>query len=282
MASYEVKIKTADQYLAGTDANIFIVLYGALGISPEVRLNGLMSGNVFERNDLDCCRINLNDDCGDIYMIDVRSDCMYGGSDWLCDYISVQRVANAEGTPVSDSVVTFQFPAGEWIEDKNIHQYHATAGYPYDLPEHVENWMEVVAAKHHIPANLSMDITVKTTLDIDVSESSVKVISTSTGLEIGVEVDAIEATFKNQIDTSVNKQVDNKLHKQTEISSVVHVEPSENARTLQEIWSECDYTFSAKVGDDNTYQFRVPQNRVFSGFKEVDSIWPESFVPRIE
>ena len=36
MASYEVKIKTADQYLAGTDANIFIVLYGALGISCEV------------------------------------------------------------------------------------------------------------------------------------------------------------------------------------------------------------------------------------------------------
>lgn len=126
--TYHIEIKTADQYLAGTDANIFIKLYGSRGISPEERLNGHISGNAFERNHVDKCDLSFNDDCGDIYMISVRSDQLWAGADWMCDYFTVQR----ENGPI----VKFQLPSGQWIEDESVHQYHATAGYPYDLPEH--------------------------------------------------------------------------------------------------------------------------------------------------
>ena len=214
-------------------------------------------------------------------MIKLRSDGRYAGADWLCDYISVQRVERDDaGSVVNEgTVVTFQFPCGEWIEDTNIHQYHATAGYDYDLPEHQVNWIQYYGAKHYILPDSETSLTISTVLDIDVIESSVKVFKISTGAEISVEADAIAATFSNQIESSLNKQVDNKLHNSTTIASVVTIGKKAQARTLQEVWSECDYSFTAKLGTENEYTFRLPQNRVFSGFKEVPSMWPETYSP---
>ena len=64
---YNVTIHTADEYLAGTDSNIFLKLYGPLGESREVRLNPLMKGNFFERNDIDRATIEVPESLGDIY-----------------------------------------------------------------------------------------------------------------------------------------------------------------------------------------------------------------------
>lgn len=260
---YHIKIKTADQYLAGTDSNIFLRLYGAEGISPEIRLNGYISGNAFERNNLDECDITLDEDCGDIYMICVRSDMLWAGADWLCDYFKVQRETG--------NIVTFQIPSGQWIEDTSIHQYNATAGYPYNLPEPTITWKKVYEACHYIPPHISMDNNVKTTLSIDVNTNEVTVVNTSTQSTVSVGVDAIKAAFEFQIDSSLTKQVDNQLHKSMEISSTVHIPESDTKRTLQEVWDECDYVFSAQLGNV-TYNFNIPTQKIFSGFEEVKAL----------
>jgi len=265
---YKIRIKTADQYLAGTDANIFIKLYGAIGISPEIRLNGHISGNAFERGNTDECTISLDDDCGDIYMIKLRSDMLWAGADWLCDFITIQREQGA--------AVTFQLPSGVWIDDTSVHQYHATSGYDYNLPEHTVAWKKIYGACHYIPPRLSMDTVVKTTLSIDVKTSEVSVTDTSTKTQLKVEIDAIEAAFEFQINSSLTKQLDNQLHKEIEISSTIHIPESDKERTLQEVWSECDYVFSAQLGG-NTYSFTIPDQKVFSGFKEIPSLWPETY-----
>lgn len=264
---YHFQIKTADQYLAGTDSNIFVKLYGAKGISPEIRLNGYISKNAFERNKLDECDIELNDDCGDIYMISVRSDMLWGGADWLCDYFTVKR---GDGP-----TVTFQLPSGEWIKDESVHQYHATAGYVYDLPEHKVEWKKVYGACHYIPPHLSMDRDIRTILSIDINTSEVSVINTSTKTSVEVETEVIEAAFEFQIASSLSKQVDNQLHKSVEIATTVHIPESDRERTLQEVWSECNYVFSAQLGGD-TYNFSVPKEKIFSGFEEVGNSFPDN------
>ena len=264
---YHIEIKTADQYLAGTDANIFIKLYGASDISPEIRLNGYISGNAFERNNTDRCTIEVDDDCDDIYMISIRSDCMYAGSDWLCDYISVQREDGA--------VVKFQLPSGFWIEDEAVHNFHATSGYDYDLPEHSVNWKKTYGACHYIPPNIAMNKTISSNITIDVNTSEVNVIKTASKAAVNVEAEVIKAALELQIESSLSKQVDNKLHKETVVSTQVCIPASENERTLQEIWTECDYTFSAKLGSD-TYNFSVPKDKVFSGFKEIKNMWGDN------
>lgn len=262
--TYHIEIKTADQYLAGTDANIFIKLYGSRGISPEERLNGHISGNAFERNHVDKCDLSFNDDCGDIYMISVRSDQLWAGADWMCDYFTVQR----ENGPI----VKFQLPSGQWIEDESVHQYHATAGYPYDLPEHAASWTKIYGATHYIPPNMEMECSIKSILSIDVNVSEVQVIKTSTKTALSVEVDAIKSAFEFQIESSLNKQVENKLHQSMEVCSSVRISAQDSERTFQEVWSQCDYVFEAHLGDD-TYNFRVPMQKVFAGFFEVDSLW---------
>lgn len=257
---YHIEIKTADQYKAGTDSNIFIRLYGSRGISSEVRLNGHIKGNAFERNHLDKCDLSFDEDFGDIYMITLRSDMMYAGAGWLCNYFTVQR----EGS----GVVKFQFPSGEWIENKAVRQYHATSGYSYELPAPSPSWTKINGATHHIPANTAMERTVKSTLTVDVNKSEVQVIKTATKSSLSVAVDVVKAAFEFQIDTSLTKQVENKLHQSLEISTKVNIEAKSEARTLQEVWSQCDYIFEARLGED-TYMFRVPMKKEFAGFIEV-------------
>lgn len=110
---YYFTIKTADQAKAGTDSNIFIILHGECGQTNEVRLNGYLSGNAFERNDTDKCSIRLTD-VGNIYKISLRSDMRYAGADWLLSYIEVKR----EGIPYSA-----HFDINEWIDNEKTHTY---------------------------------------------------------------------------------------------------------------------------------------------------------------
>ena len=174
-------------------------------------------------------------------------------------------------------VVKFQLPSAQWIEDEAVHRYQATEGYEYNLPEHRVEWRTVPGATHYIPPNLSMDKEIKTVLTIDVNTSEVSVINTSTKAGVEVELDAIKAAFEFQIDTSLTKQLDNQLHKSQELTTTVHIPEADRERTLQEVWSECDYIFSAQMGGD-TYNFRVPDQKVFSGFVEVDNLWPEDYL----
>jgi len=107
---YCIRIKTADKSMAGTDANIFISLVGEKGTTREVKLNPLISGNAFEKNDLDRVYDLDLEDVGQIRELLLRSDEWGAGSDWYPEYLSVARF---------DAT----FNIGAWIDDKKVHRF---------------------------------------------------------------------------------------------------------------------------------------------------------------
>ena len=110
---YNIEIKTADEYLAGTNSNIFIILHGEKGQTVEERLNGHISHNAFERNQIDSLSLPL-DDVGEIYKIDLRSDYMYPGAGWRVSYVKVTR---------EDSSRSSMFYINQWIEDTDTRTF---------------------------------------------------------------------------------------------------------------------------------------------------------------
>lgn len=268
---YHFEIKTADQYLAGTDANIFVRLYGERGISKnEIRLNGYISDNAFERDQHDYFDVTLNEDLGDIYMIDVRSDNKYGGAGWLCSYFKITRKAqNEKGEEVSGPTVTFSLPSGEWIEDTKVHTYKATDGFPVDVPEHKEQLMKIVMGTHFVPANIEMQLTCENKVSVNIEYSQVNVMDNTTKAAVEVTVDAIQAAVENELKLSLSKQMSNLFGTTFTRTNTVTVPPADHPRAYQEIWYETRYTFAAKVGED-TYSFSIPTDRLFYGLEEVN------------
>jgi hypothetical protein len=117
MVSYHYEIKTADEYQAGTDSNIFVTLIGKNESGSDIeteeqRLNGHISGNAFERGDLDEFDVPYGISVGKPYKIKLRSDCRYAGSGWKCGYIKV-----GFGSDLA------YFKINAWIDDKKDHEY---------------------------------------------------------------------------------------------------------------------------------------------------------------
>lgn len=268
---YHFEVKTADQYLAGTDANIFVRMYGERGISKsEIRLNGYIPCNAFERNSLDKFDITLDEDLGDIYMIDVRSDNSYAAAGWLCSYFEITRKKPDEkGKEVSGAKVTFSLPSGEWIEDTNVHQYKATDGYPLNVPEHTEQLVKVALDTHFVPANAEMQITCETTLKVAVDYTKVKVVDNTTKVSVAVATNAIQTAIENQLKLSLSKQLHEHFERPRSFTATMIVQPMDRPRAFREIWYETDYNFAAEMGED-TYLIMIPYDRLFYGLEEVD------------
>ncbi len=123
---YHIIVDTTDQHMAGTDSNIFIVLYGEHGTSDEIRINSIFKGNAFERNHLDEGDFYVNEDYGDIHKIRVRSDGMYAGSEWLCSYIKLQRI-KVDGEKVNGPVMKFSFGPNNWLKGGDEKIFTATS-----------------------------------------------------------------------------------------------------------------------------------------------------------
>lgn len=120
---YKFKVKTADEYKAGTDSNIFVVLEGEFGKTEEKRLNGYISGNAFERNDVDEFTVPYDIDVGRVFRIILRSDMMYAGAGWRLGYIEITR-KKQDGEANDDfSNIKSRFDINEWIENKSAHTY---------------------------------------------------------------------------------------------------------------------------------------------------------------
>ncbi len=261
MAIYRFKVKTGDQFLAGTDSNIFIKLYGPKGISEEKRLNGYISGNAFERNETNSFNIDFGmQDFGDIYKIDVRSDCMYGGSDWLCSSFEIQKL----GSP---NTSTFNYD--RWISNQNINPLLVTSGYVADVPEAKIKYIEVLGAKHHVPSNVEVQIVCSTSVDVTVDYRKTQVIENATKASVEVAAGAVKATVDNILKFGIEKQMGVKLEYIEKTEVITKVPASDKARNFQEIWSEENYYFEASIGEQS-YSFNIPKKKVWSGFKELD------------
>jgi len=107
---YTVRVHTGDKSGAGTDANIFLSIKGSKGSIGEQRLNGLVSGNAFERNSTDTCVLKGLAQIGDIVSITVRSDDRWPGSAWYLSWIEIS----------GKGLTTRRFTLNDWIEDGKL------------------------------------------------------------------------------------------------------------------------------------------------------------------
>uniref|UniRef100_A0A1I8I840 PLAT domain-containing protein n=1 Tax=Macrostomum lignano TaxID=282301 RepID=A0A1I8I840_9PLAT len=103
---YEVRVKTGDKLGAGTDANVFITLYGAEADSGERELSKSESHrNKFENNNEDVFRLKAID-LGELRKLKIRHDDKGGGADWYLDHVIV-------ADPKSKK--EYYFPCNKWL-----------------------------------------------------------------------------------------------------------------------------------------------------------------------
>ena len=279
--SYKVTIHTADEYLAGTDSNIFLTLYGPLGESNEVRLNGMISGNAFERDDIDQVTLTVPQSLGDIYKLDVRSDCMYAGAGWRLDYIDVQRQRTND-----DKVdpPTAHFSCKEWIENKNVHTYKVTSGLPIgtEAEEKVESYDS--GARIYVPAHQS--VTYKDTLSVQagyaLKETTARKISTNTQLSVeggfgpggsnaDAKVGALKAALQFALSTensSSKESSQSETYTRSVECQVTLNNDSDEEKVYAVYLSRAKRTHVITMGD---YRFELPEylNQKFDGVREL-------------
>ena len=95
MKDYTVEIHTGASSKAGTSANVFLTIQGASGTTGEHRLNPLISGNAFERLDIDTASFR-DRDVGSLQRVTLRHDGAGAASDW-----NVATVVVSQGVPPS-------------------------------------------------------------------------------------------------------------------------------------------------------------------------------------
>ncbi|GCB61309.1 hypothetical protein scyTo_0014316 [Scyliorhinus torazame] len=102
---YEVVTVTGDVRGAGTDANIFVTLFGEYGITPKVHLTS-KSRTAFEKNKTDVFRIKTNN-VGPIKKIRIEHDNTGMSASWFLDRLVI--------TDMNRPHLRFYFPCNQWL-----------------------------------------------------------------------------------------------------------------------------------------------------------------------
>ncbi|XP_074659812.1 lipoxygenase homology domain-containing protein 1-like [Tubulanus polymorphus] len=106
MQTYHVYVTTGDKWGAGTDANVFIYLFGELDTTGQVFLKSSKTyNNKFERNHTDEFIIEAVD-IGDLQKIKIGHDDYGGGADWFLDKVEIDCPALGK---------KWVFPCGRWL-----------------------------------------------------------------------------------------------------------------------------------------------------------------------
>ncbi|XP_067084534.1 lipoxygenase homology domain-containing protein 1 [Osmerus mordax] len=122
--TYTVSVRTGDMYGGGTDANVFLTIYGDLGDTGERKLRkSETNGNKFERGAVDKFSIEAVD-LGQVFKIRIRHDNSQMGADWYLDQVEVVDV---------DTEEVYMFLCERWLskkkEDKRIERTFFVKGY---------------------------------------------------------------------------------------------------------------------------------------------------------
>ncbi|XP_019373840.1 PREDICTED: lipoxygenase homology domain-containing protein 1-like [Gavialis gangeticus] len=126
---YEVVTVTGDVRGAGTDANVFVTLFGELGITPKTHLTS-KSRSAFERTKTDVFRIKTYN-VGQIKKIRIEHDNTGMNASWFLDRVIV--------TDMNRPHLRFYFPCNNWLsKDEGDRQFTrdlvATLN-PMDMPK---------------------------------------------------------------------------------------------------------------------------------------------------
>ncbi|XP_056274885.1 lipoxygenase homology domain-containing protein 1 isoform X2 [Pseudoliparis swirei] len=121
---YSVSVRTGDMYGAGTDANVFLTIYGDLGDTGERKLaKSENNKNKFERGEVDKFSIEAVD-LGQVFKIRIRHDNSMVGADWYLDQAEVLDFETEE---------VYMFLCERWLskkkEDKRIERTFFVKGY---------------------------------------------------------------------------------------------------------------------------------------------------------
>ncbi|XP_041436582.1 lipoxygenase homology domain-containing protein 1 [Xenopus laevis] len=113
--TYSISVFTGDNYGAGTDANVFIIVYGDLGDTGERKLSkSETNSNKFERGQVDKFEIEAVD-LGTIFKIKIRHDNSMLSPDWYLERVEILNEVTEE---------TYLFLCERWLstkkEDKKI------------------------------------------------------------------------------------------------------------------------------------------------------------------
>ncbi|XP_030048769.1 lipoxygenase homology domain-containing protein 1 [Microcaecilia unicolor] len=122
--SYKISVFTGDIYGAGTDANVFLTIYGDLGDTGERKLSKSEgNSNKFERAQVDRFTIEAVD-LGTIFKIKIRHDNTMPSADWYLDKVEILN---------EDTEETYLFLCERWLskkkEDKRTERILYAQGY---------------------------------------------------------------------------------------------------------------------------------------------------------
>lgn len=104
---YLLEIYTADVAHAGTDANVFITLYGANGDTGQRPLTKKFV-NLFERGHMDDFKIEALD-LGQLTRLRIEHDNKGFGARWMLEKVDVTNLGSQEKV---------SFPCTQWLDKK--------------------------------------------------------------------------------------------------------------------------------------------------------------------
>jgi len=119
MTQYRVEVKTGNKNYAGTDADVYIQLIGAIGTSPPKKIDNAQDN--FEKNKLDTFVIDL-ESVGWIDEIRIYHDNSGSCSGWFLDYVKVTDLSVG---------LTFRADFYRWLAtDEDDHRIDVTRPVP--------------------------------------------------------------------------------------------------------------------------------------------------------
>ncbi|NWR04440.1 LOXH1 protein, partial [Paradoxornis webbianus] len=105
--TYTVKVKTGDKKNAGTDANVFIILYGSKDDTGIVSLKASkINKNKFERGKVDEFTVE-SVDIGDLKKIKIGHDNKGNSTGWFLEWVEIDAPSLGQ---------CLKFPCGRWLD----------------------------------------------------------------------------------------------------------------------------------------------------------------------
>uniref|UniRef100_A0A3B4WNI6 Lipoxygenase homology PLAT domains 1 n=1 Tax=Seriola lalandi dorsalis TaxID=1841481 RepID=A0A3B4WNI6_SERLL len=159
--TYKVSVMTGDVYGAGTDANVFLTIYGDLGDTGERKLSkSETNSNKFERGSVDKFTMEAID-LGQVFKIKIRHDNSMVSADWYLDQVEVVDV---------DTEEVFLFLCERWLSRKRedrllwpscaVIPYHITicTGMERDASTTSRAYVIIIGANHTQTERLWLDL----------------------------------------------------------------------------------------------------------------------------
>lgn len=264
--TYYFVVHTCDEHLAGTDADIFVTLYGEKGHSEEKRLNGYIEEDAFERNDYNCFSVPYEHEVGEVYKIKIHTDMSGSKPGWKCDYIHIS-------TKKIDrwSEDCCQFLISEWIEDSSRkYEYTANRGYPYNVEKYTKDYQVVQSGELIVPPGVDYEKEVVTSVTVQVESSSLKTIDIETSAQLELDYKVVETDFEMRLNTTIEETTSCTIGQTIECRDRVTIaKKAKMHRRYALLWNEERYEYSVNMGTVN-FQFAVPTDRKFAGLKFIE------------